>query len=171
MATEPEHTFRRRKCLEMKLRLCLSGRLRQGPEFELFHKYLSRAQKIGKTINFSSIEVSEYNGLTWTRPLLQQSSSRGFSPNSVKVLLDEKGKNISSNVFSDTLRSHRDNGINEIIFFIGGAEGVPDSVTHCFDETISFGKMVWPHLFVRVMLMEQIYRAITIIGRLPYHKD
>ena len=145
--------------------------MRYGPEFELFNKYLSRTEKIGKLINFSSIEITEYNGLAWTKPLLNHGSSRGFSASSVKVLLDEKGKNISSKVFSDILCSHRDNGIKEIIFFIGGAEGTPDNVMDRFDETISFGKMVWPHLFVRVMLMEQVYRASTIIARLPYHKD
>ena len=145
--------------------------MRHGPEFELFNKYLSRSEKIGKTINFSSIEVTEYNGVTWTKPLLERSSSRGFPSDSVKVLLDEKGENISSNFFSETLRSQRDSGVKEIIFFIGGAEGVPDNVTHCFDKTISFGKMVWPHLFVRIMRMEQMYRASTIIARLPYHKD
>ena len=155
----------------MKLRLCLSGKLRKGPEFELFHKYLSRSEKIGKLINFSSIGFTEYNGLAWTKPLLDQGSSRGVRLRSVKVLLDEKGKNISSKAFSDILRYHRDNGVNEVVFFIGGAEGVPESVVDRFDETISFGKMVWPHLFVRIMLMEQIYRASTIIAKLPYHKD
>ena len=155
----------------MRLRVCLSGKLRQGPEFELFNKYLSRSEKIGKLINFFPIEINEYNGLAWTKPLLAQGSSKGFLTGSVKVLLDQKGKNISSETFSDILRSHRDNGIKEVIFFIGGAEGVPNSLTDRFDETISFGKMVWPHLFARIMLLEQIYRASTIIAHLPYHKS
>ena len=155
----------------MKLRLCLSGKLRQGPELELFQKYLSRSEKIGKLINFSPIEITEYNGMAWTKPLLEEGSSKGFPPRALKVLLDENGRNISSQMFSDILRSFRDNGINEVIFFIGGAEGVPDKVIDKFDETISFGRMVWPHLFVRIMLMEQIYRASTIIARMPYHKD
>ena len=149
----------------------MSGKLRKGPELELFHRYLLRSEKIGKLINFSSIEITEYSGLAWTKPLLGQGASRGFASESVKVLLDERGKNISSKTFSNILRSNRDNGIKEIIFFIGGAEGVPDSLTDSFDETISFGKMVWPHLFVRIMLMEQIYRASTIIARQPYHKE
>lgn len=155
----------------MKLRLCLSGKLRQGPEFELFHKYLSRIKKIGRSINFSSIEIIEYNGLAWTKPLLEQGTSKGVPRRSVKVLLDEKGKNISSKIFSENLRLYRDNGVEELIFFIGGSEGVPDSLSNIFDEKIAFGKMVWPHLFVRIMLMEQIYRASTIIAGLPYHKS
>ena len=155
----------------MKLRLCLSGKLRKGPELELFNKYLLRSEKIGKLINFSSIDIIEYHGLDWTKVLLEQGSSKRFPLNSIKVLLDENGKNISSKVFSDVLRSQRDNGTSEIVFFVGGAEGVPERVKDKFDEIISFGKMVWPHLFVRIMLMEQIYRASTIIAGLPYHKD
>ena len=54
---------------------------------------------------------------------------------------------------------------------LAGAEGVPERLKDKFDEVISFGKMVWPHLFVRIMLMEQVYRASTIIAGLPYHKD
>ena len=155
----------------MKLRLCLSGKLRQSPELELFQKYLLRSKKVGKLINFSSINVIEYDGLNWSKPLLEQGSSKGFSTQAQKILLDERGKNISSRVFADILRSYRDNGTQEIIFFIGSANGVPENLYDKFDYTLSLGRMVWPHSLARVMLMEQIYRASTIIAGLPYHKN
>ena len=155
----------------MKLRLCFSGKLRSSPELDLFNKYFSRSEKVGKLINFSSIKITEYNALEWTKTLLEKGPSKGGSLGSIKVLLDQNGENISSEAFSQKLGWYRDNGIKEIIFFIGGAEGVPKSIVDSFDETISFGRMVWPHLFVRIMLMEQIYRASTILAKLPYHKD
>jgi len=154
----------------MKLRLCVSGRLRKGPELAMFNDYLFRSEKIGKLINVSSINVSEYDDRKWTRFLKDICLPSSFSSRSYKVLLDERGKLHSSTSFAEKIRSQRDYGTSEFIFFIGGADGVPASLTDNFDETVSLGKMVWPHFLVRVMLMEQIYRASTILAGLPYHK-
>ena len=155
----------------MKLRLCVSGRLRNSPELELFNKYRFRTEKVGKLINVSSIIISEYEGAKWTDFLTKFFLNQSFSTSSYKVLLDEKGKNVSSISFADVLRSHRDSGTQEFIFFIGGAEGVPEKMWDNFDEIFSLGKMVWPHYLARVMLMEQVYRASTILAGLPYHKN
>ena len=155
----------------MKLRLCVSGRLREGAELRLFNKYLSRSEKIGRLINLSSITVFEYDGIKWTRFLTDLSSSKSLPPRSHKILLDQRGKNFSSNTFAQTLKSHRDNGTPEFVFFIGGADGVPANIRDNFDELMSLGKMVWPHFLARIMLMEQIYRASTILAGLPYHKN
>ena len=155
----------------MKLKLCVCGRLRKGPEFALFKEYLTRSEKIGKLINLSSITVLEYDTIKWMNFLKDRSLSKAVSARAHKVLLDEKGKIFSSKSFTQTLKIHRDNGTPEFVFFIGGAEGVPESVISNFDEVMSLGRMVWPHFLARVMLMEQIYRANTILAGLPYHKE
>ena len=155
----------------MKLRLCVSGKMRKGPEHTLFNKYLVRSKKIGRLINVSSITVLEYDGVKWTRFLTELSSSKSLQSRSYRILLDERGKNHSSDRFAETLKVHRDNGTPEFVFFIGGADGVPANLTNHFDELLAFGSMVWPHFLARIMLMEQIYRASTILAGLPYHKD
>ena len=155
----------------MKLRFCVSGKLRNSPELMLFNKYRFRTEKIGKLINISSINISEYEGVKWTEYLRNIFSTQSFQTSSYKVLLDERGKNISSLSFAEILRLQRDNGTKEIIFFVGGSEGVPEKLRNNFDEICSFGKMVWPHFLARVMLMEQVYRASTILAGLPYHKN
>ncbi len=155
----------------MKLRLCVSGRLRQGPELQLVNDYLFRSRKIFKLINFSSIEIIEYDGLKWEKNVETLTCPRSSSLRIRKVLLDERGVILSSREFTEILRDSRDDGISQLIFFIGGAQGVPDSLRENFDQFVSFGNMVWPHFLARVMLMEQIYRASTILAGLPYHKD
>lgn len=155
----------------MKIKLFVCGKLRHGPEFRLFTKYHSRAEKIGKFINVSPVNISEYDENKFTKFIADESFVKSFSSRCYKVLLDERGKNFSSNTFAELIRSHRDNGTAECIFFIGAADGVPASLRDNFDEMVSFGKMVWPHFLIRVMLMEQIYRASTILAGIPYHKE
>ena len=126
----------------------MSGKLRKGPELILFNKYLSRSEKIGKLINFSSIYTLEYDNLKWARFLTELGSSKIFPADSHKVLLDERGQNLSSKTFANTLRAHRDGGTSEFIFFIGGADGVSANHGNNFDEKISFGKT---YLIMRIL--------------------
>ena len=155
----------------MKIIICASGRLRNSPELSLLKKYQVRSEKIGKLINFSSINILEYESAKWNKLLTNGTLLKSFSSTSFKVLLDERGKFVSSTSFAEIIRRQRDNGAQEIVFFVGGADGIPDGLSIKFDEILSFGKMVWPHFLARVMLMEQIYRTSTILAGLPYHKD
>ena len=155
----------------MKLKLCVCGKLRESPELTLVNNYKQRLEKVGKLISFSSINIIEYEGLKWTRLLNNLGSKKSITVRTHNVLLDEGGKIFSSRAFSEKLRFHRDSGTSELIFFIGGAEGVPNYLKKNFNEILSFGKMVWPHFLIRAMLMEQIYRSGTILAGLPYHKD
>ena len=86
------------------------------------------------------------------------------------ILLDIGGSNLSSEQFSEKLDALRGAGRSEITFVIGGSRGVAESVKKAADERLSFGKMTFPHRLMRVMLLEQIYRAFTISEGLPYHK-
>ena len=84
--------------------------------------------------------------------------------------LDERGKVISSPDFAQKMASWRDGGRQDLALIIGGADGIDPSLRAEADFSISFGKMVWPHMMVRLMLAEQIYRAATILGGSPHHR-
>ncbi len=87
------------------------------------------------------------------------------------VALDERGKEITSRTFAKKISDWQDDGIGDLTFVIGGAEGLDDVVKQRATETISFGRLTWPHMLVRGMLVEQIYRAQQIIAGHPYHRD
>jgi 23S rRNA (pseudouridine1915-N3)-methyltransferase len=86
------------------------------------------------------------------------------------VTLDERGKVLSSPEFAAQLARWRDDGRQDVAFVIGGADGIAPGLRERAAFSISFGRMVWPHMLVRVMLVEQLYRAATILGGGPYHR-
>lgn len=88
----------------------------------------------------------------------------------VKIILDENGKTMDSQAFASQLERYQDEGRQQVCFFIGGAFGHGDELKQQADLMLSFGKMTWPHLMVRTMLAEQLYRAYTILNNHPYHK-
>lgn len=87
------------------------------------------------------------------------------------VALDERGDNVNSSTFAQTLRGWRDTGVTDLAFLIGGADGLDETVRRQADRVFSFGRMTWPHLLVRGMLAEQLYRAQQILAGHPYHRD
>ena len=86
------------------------------------------------------------------------------------VTLDERGRTMSSPDFAGLLARWRDAGRQEAAFLIGGADGLAPALRDTADQSISFGQMVWPHMLVRVMLAEQLYRAASILAGAPYHR-
>jgi len=95
---------------------------------------------------------------------------KAIPPKSFVVLLDEHGKNMSSREFSAKMSAWQERG-GDLVFVIGGADGVTGEVRAKADFTLSFGALTWPHRLVRVMLLEQIYRARQIAAGHPYHRD
>ncbi len=87
------------------------------------------------------------------------------------IILDEKGKELSSRDFSQSLENIMAQGFKHIQFVIGGADGLTNNVKKRADLSLSFGRQTWPHMLVRLMLIEQIYRAQTILSGHPYHRD
>ncbi len=86
------------------------------------------------------------------------------------IALDERGKTLSSEEFARRIGDLRDNGRRDIAFLIGGADGLEKSLRESADLVISFGRMTWPHMLVRGMLAEQIFRAQSILAGHPYHR-
>ena len=87
------------------------------------------------------------------------------------VLLDEAGSNISSLDFATLIDEKQNDSVKRVIFIIGGAYGVSDEIKTRANYTMSFGKMVWPHALCRAMLLEQVYRAYTILNNVKYHNE
>jgi 23S rRNA (pseudouridine1915-N3)-methyltransferase len=110
-------------------------------------------------------EGPESGGEEEAQWLLAKSSARAFV-----VALDESGKAISSTAFAEFLRRHADTGTADIAFLIGGPDGHGAAVRRRADLSLAFGPQTWPHRLVRVMLAEQIYRAVTIMVNHPYHR-
>ena len=86
------------------------------------------------------------------------------------VLLDERGKAMSSEAFAALLGRWRDDGVRETRFFLGAADGHSDAERASADLLLAFGPATWPHMLARAMLMEQLYRATTILAGHPYHR-
>ena len=155
----------------MRLTICAVGRLRAGPERDLIDDYLTRFDRTGRALGLGPASVVEVEdkkggGMAAEADLL----SRTLPSGAVICTLDERGKLLSSPDFSDQMARWRGSGRQELAFVIGGADGIAPELRARADFSLSFGKMVWPHMLARVMLTEQIYRAATILAGSPYHR-
>ena len=155
----------------MKLHLCAVGRLRAGPERALVDDYLQRLDRTGRPLGLGPVTEHEVEdkrggGMAAEGPLL----ARAIPDGAALCVLDERGKLMSSPEFAQALAGWRDGGRQDAAFVIGGADGVDPALRARADLVISFGRMVWPHMLVRVMLAEQLYRAATILSGSPYHR-
>lgn len=154
----------------MRLTILAVGRARAGPEADLCSDYLDRLGRTGRGIGLGPgalVEVEDRKGGRdgEARALLAR------CPQGAQLIsLDERGKSLNSMEFSRLLARWRDEGIRDAAFAIGGADGHGAALSDAAHMRLSFGKMVWPHMLVRVMLAEQLYRAATILAGTPYHR-
>ncbi len=148
------------------------GRIRADqPERALIDDYQTRFNRTGKPLALgplTEVEVEDRKGggMEAEAELL----SRAVPAGAFLVTLDERGKVLSSPEFAALLARWRDEGRQDVAFVIGGADGIAPTLRDRADVSISFGRMVWPHMLVRVMLVEQVYRAATILAGGPYHR-
>jgi 23S rRNA (pseudouridine1915-N3)-methyltransferase len=142
----------------MKTVILAVGKMR-GSDAELCDVYLKR---LGK--NTAIREIATATQKAEGEVLLKALAAKAFV-----VLCDEQGKDLSSREMADKLSGWTERG--ELVFVIGGADGVTDAVKSRADFTLSFGRKTWPHRLARVMLLEQIYRARQIAAGHPYHRD
>jgi 23S rRNA (pseudouridine1915-N3)-methyltransferase len=143
----------------MRLVVIAIGRLKQGPERELAERYQKRFDDIGRKLGFRGVETVEIP------------ESRAATPEkSVLVTLDERGENIDSAAFSRHLERWRDRSVSCTTFVIGGADGLSPDLRRNGQLAMAFGAATWPHQMVRIMLLEQLYRAATILAGHPYHR-
>ena len=159
----------------MRLTVVAVGRLKQGPERQLAERYGERAAKAGRALGFRSLEVveiAESRNRDAERRMLEESIAiaNAVPEHAALVLLDETGENVGSAAFAETLGKWRDNGRDDAVFVIGGPDGLATTLVDRATLRLSFGALTWPHQMVRIMLMEQLYRAMTILSGHPYHR-
>ena len=138
----------------MLLHIIARGKIGRSPEAELVERYLKR--------------------IAWPVRLTELPDRGGAPPplpaNSMSIYLDERGKALSSTELAALLEGWRDGGKREARFVIGGADGHDRAERAAGDVTMSFGPATWPHLLVRAMLAEQLFRATSILANHPYHR-
>ncbi|MGB3176697.1 MAG: 23S rRNA (pseudouridine(1915)-N(3))-methyltransferase RlmH [Albidovulum sp.] len=155
----------------MRIHICAVGRLRTGPERTLLDDYLTRFDRTGRALGLGPAQMHEVEdkkggGMAAEAPLL----ARAVPTGALRVVLDERGIVMPSPDFAAMLARWRDAGRQDLAFLIGGADGLAPDLRREADYALSFGAMVWPHMLVRVMLSEQLYRAASILAGSPYHR-
>ena len=152
------------------------GRLKPGPEKTIAGEYLTRAEGLGRKCGITRIGVTEFAGIAGLLARRAHGGGRKARlrrpcrAKSFSVVLDERGKALASEAFAELLRRHLDGGTPDMAFLIGGPDGHAPGIREHAGLLMSFGPMTWPHRLVRVMLFEQLYRAVTIIAGHPYHR-
>jgi 23S rRNA (pseudouridine1915-N3)-methyltransferase len=156
----------------MKVHICAVGRMRAKiAERTLFEDYQLRFNRTGKPLALGPLHETEVEdkknaGMSAEAELL----ARAVPSGALLVTLDERGKVMTSPDFAAQMAKWRDSGRQDVAFVIGGADGIDPGLRSQADFSLSFGQMVWPHMLVRVMLAEQLYRAATILSGGPYHR-
>jgi 23S rRNA (pseudouridine1915-N3)-methyltransferase len=144
------------------------GRLRRGPLYDVQTDYAKRLVPPA-----SIIEVEEKRRLSPAELKVREAELvlAARPAGATLVALDQSGQPWSSRDLADRFAAWRDRGAGTIAFAIGGAEGLGQAVLDNADAILSLGAMTWPHLLVRTMLLEQLYRAQQILAGHPYHRD
>jgi 23S rRNA (pseudouridine1915-N3)-methyltransferase len=160
----------------MRIVVAAVGRLKAGPDRELVERYRYRAVKVGRPLGLRGpdvIEIRESRAREAERRVTEEAIAlAGTIPDdAVKVVLDSRGQNASSDALTGRIRAWRDGGRQAVCFVIGGADGLAAGLLDDADMILAFGSTTWPHQLVRIMLMEQVYRAMTILSGHPYHRD
>ena len=159
----------------MKLKVISIGQLKNNPILEIQKDYESRILNLSKSVGIKNLEIKEL-------PVSKKSSikerqkeeakiiSQHIKQDNLNVFLDDKGENINSVDISQIISKSSFNG-KDLVFFIGGPDGFDEKIIKVANKIISFGRVTWPHKLIRIMLLEQLYRGITIINNHPYHRN
>ena len=159
----------------MRMIIAAIGKLKSGPETELSERYAKRATQTGRALGLKPveiIEIRESRADAADKRMLEESIALAniIPPDAAVVLLDVKGENRDSEQLAAQLSAWRAAGKPAVVFVIGGADGLAPNLRDKAQLRLSFGAATWPHQLVRVMLLEQLYRATTILTGHPYHR-
>lgn len=151
----------------MRILIAAIGRFRNGPEYDLYQNYVKRLRW---PIDLRECETKQKLPMP-ARKKVEEGLLIGIIPKAaVVVVLDETGTNLSSVSLAKTMGAWQTDGRSTVAFLIGGPDGITDALRQRADLLLSLGAATWPHLLVRPLLAEQLYRAETILKGHPYHK-
>jgi 23S rRNA (pseudouridine1915-N3)-methyltransferase len=159
----------------MRIVVAAVGRLKQGPERELAERYRKRASDAGRSAGLSAvdiIEIRESRAGDAARRMIEESIAIAnvIPQHAVTVILDARGESLSSAAFAGRLQGWRSEDKPAVVFIIGAADGLAPTLREQASLAIAFGAATWPHQLVRIMLLEQLYRATAILAGHPYHR-
>ena len=152
----------------MNILVAAIGKAKPSAEREWFTSYAAR---LPWRVDLKEIEIKK-EAATDVRRAREGEALLAAVPEGARIIaLDERGKSETSEAFAKRLGRWRDDGVRAVAFLIGGADGLDESVRKRADAVLSFGALTWPHMLVRALLAEQLYRAHTILTGHPYHRS
>jgi 23S rRNA (pseudouridine1915-N3)-methyltransferase len=159
----------------MRVVVAAVGRLKRGPEHDLAERYRERAANSGRGIGIRAVTVSEIDESRARRAKdrvdEEAAALKAAIPAGAAVVaLDERGEGLASEALAQRIGRWRDEGRPAIAVLIGGPDGLAPGLVAAADLRLAFGRATWPHQLVRIMLFEQLYRAIAILSGHPYHR-
>lgn len=159
----------------MRITVAAIGRLKSGPETDLSNRYIKRFDSSGRGLGLGPIKIHELPESREGNAGLRKKDEAGrllqkLGDGAIQLALDEHGDSLTSTEFSELIAKQRDEGATELAFLIGGADGHGKQVLETARKMISLGAMTLPHGLARVVLLEQLYRAATILSGHPYHR-
>jgi 23S rRNA (pseudouridine1915-N3)-methyltransferase len=159
----------------MRLTIAAVGRSRESPEQTLCNFYLERSQSFAHKLGISKLDliiIDTSRAATPDARVKEEAEKLAAKlPASAHLIaLDETGRAMSSEIFAGRIRRLADTSTRDLAFVIGGPDGLAASLRDSAEERLAFGPQTWPHLLVRAMLAEQIYRALAILSGHPYHR-
>lgn len=158
----------------MRLAVVAVGRLKSGPERALVERYRERVEALGRPLGLHPLDLTEISESRGRRAPDRQAEEAAAliakMGQAVLIAFDERGKSMTSEAFAALIARWRDAGRPGAACVIGGPDGLDDAIRARADVVISFGALTLPHQLVRVLVVEQLYRALTILAGHPYHR-
>jgi len=154
----------------LRISLIAVGKLGRSSEAALAFDYAKRATAPGRALGLAPVEIIEVEARKPGKAA-EAGAILARLGGARLIACDEHGTQLTSRAFAARLAALRDDGVRELAIVIGGADGLDASVLAAASETLAFGPQTWPHALARVMLAEQIYRAVSILAGSPYHRD
>jgi 23S rRNA (pseudouridine1915-N3)-methyltransferase len=157
----------------MRIKICWVGKTQNVPIRSLLSDYLDRLRHLVPIEIIEVPDLSKRRGLKGASLLAAEAAeiARALASDTRKVVLDERGTQFSSQEFARWFEAAQVQGTRELTFILGGPEGLDPALCDQAHQTLALGKMTWTHEMARVLLLEQIYRALSILRNLPYHKQ
>ncbi len=160
----------------MRLIVGCIGRLKSGPEADIAARYEKRIAQSGRQLGLSGpkiIELPESRAAESAQRKTDEAYrlAQKLPEKAIAIAFDERGTSVNSRNFSEIIRRSSEEGASDLVFLIGGADGLDPQIRRRADHILSFGSLTIPHQLVRILVLEQIYRATTILTNHPYHRD